>query len=173
MKQKVFTPAAKGIVIALILIVFGLAIYFSGRMENKGMGAIQYIILLVGVIVSCIIYAKQMNGNVTFGNVFAHGFKTTTVVTVLICLYTIISMKFIFPGVLEKGFEEVRKNMEQQGNLSKEQIEQNLATGKKFAVPLALAGTLLFFGITGAIASAIGAGLSRKSSPSSFNQQPL
>lgn len=173
MEQKVLTPVTKGIIITLLLIVFGLVIYFTGQLQNKSLTAVQYIILLGGIIWSCIIYAKQMNGNVTFGNVFAHGFKTTAVVTALICVYTFISMKFLFPDMLDKGLEEARKNMEQQGKMSEEQIEQGLAIGRKFAVPLAMGAILIFFAIIGAVASAIGAGVAKKNPQNPFNQQPL
>ena len=103
MEQKVATPVQKGLIISLILIVFGLVIYFAGQMENKALSYIQYIIFLGGIIWSCISFAKQMNGNVTFGNVFAHGFKTTAFIAALMAVYTFLSVKFIFPDIVDKS----------------------------------------------------------------------
>ena len=173
MEQKVFTPVTKGLIITLLLIVFGLITYFTGQMQNKSLSSIQYLILLGGIIWSCIIYAKQMNGNVTFGNVFAHGFKTTAVITALICVYTFVALKFLFPDMLDKGLEEARKNMEEQGKLTEEQIEQGMTMARKFAVPFAMGGILIFFAIIGAIASLIGAGVAKKNPQDPFTQQPM
>src|SRR4051794_21541752 len=97
MEQKVTSPVSKGVIITLLLIVFGLIIYFANQMENTAVSYLQYLILAIGVIWSCILYAKQMNGNVTFGNVFAHGFKTTAVTAALLAVYTFIAVKFLFP----------------------------------------------------------------------------
>ena len=85
------------IIISLILIVFGLVLYFTNQYMNKTLSYIQYVILLGGIIWSCNTYGKQMNGNVTFGNVFAHGFKTTAFVAAVIAVYTLLAVKFIFP----------------------------------------------------------------------------
>ena len=99
MEQKISSPVQKGLIISLVLIVFGLILYFTNQYMNKGLSYIQYVILLGGIIWSCQTYAKQMNGNVTFGNVFAHGFKTTAFVAALIAVYTLVAVKFLFPEI--------------------------------------------------------------------------
>jgi len=80
-------------------------------MENSAIQYIQYAILCIGIIWSCVSYAKQLNGNVTFGNVFAHGFKTTAVVIVLLAIYTFISVKFLFPDIVDKSMEIAKKKI--------------------------------------------------------------
>src|SRR6266496_2379957 len=97
MEQKVTSPVLKGVIITLLLIVFGLIIYFTGQMANKSISYLQYAILCIGIIWSCTSYAKQLNGNVTFGNVFGHGLKTTAVVAALLAVYTFIAVKFLVP----------------------------------------------------------------------------
>src|SRR5436190_10018238 len=126
MEQKVTSPVSKGVIITLLLIVFGLIIYFTGQMGNKSLNYLQYIILIGGIIWSCILYAKQMNGNVTFGNVFGHGFKTTAVVAALLAVYTFIAVKFLFPDIVDKSMDIARKKMEESRNMSDEQIQQSL-----------------------------------------------
>ena len=90
MEQKIATPVQKGLIISLILIFIGLIIYFTGQMENKALSYIQYVVFLGGIIWSCISFAKQMKGNVTFGNVFAHGFKTTALFAINIFTISIL-----------------------------------------------------------------------------------
>ncbi len=115
MEKEITSHIVKGVIITLILIVFGLVTYFTGTYMNKAIQYIQYVILFGGIIWSCIMYANQLNNHVTFGNIFAHGFKTTAVIMALLCVYTFISLKFIFPEMQDKIFLEARKNMEAAG----------------------------------------------------------
>jgi hypothetical protein len=171
METKITTPVVKGIIITLILIVFGLIIYFTGQINNKVIGSIQYIFVVAGIIWACISYANQVNGNVTFGNVFAHGFKTTTVVIALMCVYTFLSFKFIFPEIQDKIIEQARENMESQSKMSDEQVSQALEMTRKFFIPFALGGIIIMFAIIGAISSLIGAAVAKKNPQSPFTQQ--
>lgn len=169
MEKKPTSHVVKGLIISLVLIVVGIAIHFAGLTMNKGVGALQYVILLAGIIWGCISYANQMNNNVTFGNVFAHGFKITAVVTVIMIVYTIISIKFLFPEMADLATEQARENLEQ-NNMSEEQIEQAMSITKKFFMPLAIGGVLLVFMIIGLISSLIGAAVAKKNPQSPFQQ---
>lgn len=169
MEKTVTTPVVKGLIISLILIVFGLALQFSGQAGNQGLGSIQYLILLGGIVWACISYAKQMDHNVTFGNVFAHGFKTTAVVTVITVIYSVIALKFLFPEMMDLALEKTREELEK-NSMSDEQMEQTLEMTTKFFLPFAIAGIVVFFLIVGCIASLIGAGVAKKNPQGPFNQ---
>jgi hypothetical protein len=171
METKPTKPAVYGLIISLILIVFGLVTYFTNQTQNKALNSVAFFIFLFGIILSCIQYAKQMNGNVTFGNVFAHGFKTTAVIIVIEAVYTFISYKFIFPDMVEKGLEIARKSMEEKKNMTEEQINQGIEITRKFFVPITIGSIILLFGILGLVASAIGAALAKKKPQSPFQQQ--
>ena len=97
MEKKPLSPPVYGLVISIVLIIFGLIIQFTNQFQNKTLGYVSYAVLLIGIIIACVNYAKQMNGNVTYGNVFAHGFKTTAVVIVIMAIYTALALKVIFP----------------------------------------------------------------------------
>ena len=120
------------------------------------------VLLIAGLIYSCIHFAKQKEGNVTFGNVFAHGFKTTAAVIVIMVIYTVISLKLLFPDMVEMGLAQARVEMEKKGNLSESDIENGLQMVKKFFLPFAIGGIVFGFGILGAIGSLIGAGVAKK-----------
>jgi|SRR6266498_1906372 hypothetical protein len=173
MEQKVTSPVLKGVIITLLLIVFGLIIYFTGQMANKSISYLQYAILCIGIIWSCTSYAKQLNGNVTFGNVFGHGFKTTAVVAALLAVYTFIAVKFLFPDIVDKSIEMAKKEMESKGNLSEEQMQKALDIVRKFFVPLAIGTILFMFAIVGAISSLIGAAVAKKNPQGPFVQQQM
>jgi NADH:ubiquinone oxidoreductase subunit 6 (subunit J) len=168
MEQKVTSPIVKGVIITLLLIIYGLVIYFTNSIGNKNLGYLQYVILLGGIIWSCILFAKQTNGNVTFGNVFAHGFKTTAVIAALTIIYTFISVKFLFPDIVDQSLDAAKKQMESQKNLSDEQMQQALDMVRKFFLPFAIGGIVLGFALIGAVASLIGAAVAKKNPQGPF-----
>jgi hypothetical protein len=170
MEKKVTTPAVKGIIIALILIVFSLGIQFLNLSRNKGFSSIQFLILIVGMIWSATLYSKQMNHNVTFGNAFAHAFKTTAAVTAIMVVYTIISIKFVSPETLDIAIQEARTQMEAR-NMSDEDIDRAINLTKRFFVPFTVGGIILFFLVVGLIGSLIGAAVAKKNPQDPFVQQ--
>ena len=161
MDQNVTTTTTKGIVISLILIVLGLIIYFLDMSDNGSVRYISFGIFIIGIIWSVNNYGKQIDHNATFGNYFAHGFKITALVTAIMIIYVIIFI-YLFPDVKEKGMEAARKSMQQKGNLSPEQINQSMEFTKKFFMVFIIAGTLLGYLIFGAIASLVGAAVTKK-----------
>ena len=167
MEQKITPPWTIALITSLICIVINLVMYVSNQLTNKSLGYIQ-MVLVIGVIIwACINYAKQMNGQVTFGNVFAHGFKITAGIAALMSIYTIISVKFIYPEIIEMTIDVARAEMEKKGNVPTDQMDIGLFL-RKFFLPSAIAGSLFGTAIIGAIASLIGAGLAKKNPISPF-----
>jgi hypothetical protein len=162
MENKITPPWLKGLLISLILIVIGLIIYFAGQAQNKSLGWIQFCIMIAAIIWACTNYAKQMQGNVTFGNVFAHGFKVTAAIAAITAVYAFLAFKFIYPEMIDASIEEARKNMEAKGNMSDDQIKQGLDMMRKFFMPFAIGGMLIMSAILGAVASLIGAAVAKK-----------
>ena len=162
METKIVQPWMKGLILSLITITFSIALYLTDLWQNKGLGYISYALVLGGIIWSCIHYAQQMNGDVTFGNVFAHGFKVTATLIVITVIYTFLSIKFIFPEMTDKIVEAAAKEMEKNNNLSEDQIKSALDMTRKFMMPFMIGGIILGYGILGAVSSAIGAGVAKK-----------
>ncbi len=171
METKPTSHIVQGVVITLILIILGLIIYFTGQINNKALASVQYLILIGGIVWSCLQYSKQLDHHVTFGNIFAHGFKTTAVIIALMAVYTFLSLKLIFPEMGDKILEEARKNMEAQNKMSDAQMDQAIDMTKRFFVPFAIGGIIIMFAIVGAIASLIGAAVAKKNPPNPFIQQ--
>ncbi len=170
MENKITPAWTKALIISLICIVYGLILYFTGQMQNKALGWVQFIFLFGGIIWSCINYAKQMNGNVSFGNAFGHGFKVTAGIAAILAVYTFIAFKFIYPEMIDLSMDEARKNMEAKGNVSEDQIRQGIEIGRKFFILFAVAGVLIVTALIGAVAALIGAGVAKKN-PNPFEQQ--
>ncbi|HXS57091.1 MAG TPA: DUF4199 domain-containing protein [Hanamia sp.] len=166
MEQPITTTSTKGVVIALILVVLALASYFLDMKANGPLQWLGYAVFIGGIIWSIMSYGKQINHNSTFGNYFAHGFKVAALVTAIMIIY-VIAFIFIFPDFKEKAIDEARKSMEAKNNLTQEQITAGLDMTRKFFMVFLVGGTLLGYLFFGALASLIGAAVTKKE-PNNF-----
>lgn len=162
MENTITSHIVKGAILSAISIVLSVVVYVFNLYEMSWLSWINYAIFIGGLIYGAILYANQNNNNVTFGNVFAHGFKTTAVVIVITVLYTVLSTKVLFPDMVDKIVDMTRKKMEENPQMTDEMIEQAVTMTKKFFLPFAIGGALIGTGILGAIGSAIGAGVAKK-----------
>jgi hypothetical protein len=170
--QKPMTHQIKGLIIGLISVVFSLAITVLVKDFEKmqKFSYISFLILGVGIIWACMSFATQNNGNVSFGNVFAHGFKTSIVILLITLAYSVLST-YIFPELMEKGIEISRQKM-LDGNMNEEQVNKTLEMTKKYGLYFMIGGLLLMYAILGALFSAVGAAVSnRNPNYSPFSQQ--
>ncbi|HEU4551471.1 MAG TPA: DUF4199 domain-containing protein [Chitinophaga sp.] len=149
-----------GLVISAIIILLSVVFYVMNLSAARWTQWVHTAIMFIGVIITCIQFGKLNDGDVTFGSVFANGFRTTAVIAVITVLFSVIFV-LIFPDIKEKALEEARRQMEAQGR-SDEMIEKALAMTSKmfmvFVVAGGVFGTLLF----GVIASLIGAAAAKK-----------
>ncbi|MBC7652662.1 MAG: DUF4199 domain-containing protein [Deinococcales bacterium] len=171
METKVTSPAVKGALLALVLIVFSLGSYFSGQSQNKSLSYIAFLLFAVAIILSCTYYSKQKNGNITFGNAFADGFKTTAAATAISLVYTYLALKFIMPDMIDMAIEDARKTMDSNKNMTPEQVDKSMSMMQNYFVPFAIGGALFMYLLTGVIASLIGAAIAKKNpAPTPFEQ---
>ncbi|RAJ82177.1 uncharacterized protein DUF4199 [Chitinophaga dinghuensis] len=149
-----------GVVTALILFVMGLVLYFAKLNTESWTSWLTIIILAGGVILSCLDFAKKNPGQ-TFGSIFANGFKTTAVITVISIVLTFV-MLLIFPDMKEQAFEIARKKMEADGKMTEDQIQTAIQLTQKMYYVFLIGGILFTYMIVGVIASLIGAGAAPK-----------
>lgn len=168
MDQTITPVTTKGLVLGLILIIIALAIYFSGINMTSGIQYLGYLIFLAGIIFCITQYGRQINYASTFGNYFTHGFKIAAIVTIIMIIY-VIAFILLFPEFKDRAMEEARKNM-QSKNLSEEQMDKAVEISRKFFTTFLIAGTLIGYLIFGAIASLIGAAVTKKN-PANFQQK--
>jgi Protein of unknown function (DUF4199) len=163
----------KGIVLSLILVVINLIGGFAHLQFESWFGWISTIVQAAGIIIFCIQFGKQQTEGVTFGKVFGYGFKVALVVSVVIAVYSLISVLLIFPEFTDLAIQHARAGMEAKGNLTEDQIDQGMAVTKKFfqPVPLAVIAFLatLFFGT---IAALLGGAFTKKSEVDVFQNNP-
>lgn len=161
MENKVTTPVMKGLIISLILIVFAVVVTIFKLETNKALGVVPLVILIGGIIWANLNFAQQMDGNVTFGQVFRHGFKETALVAGIMGLWVALSLTVLFPESLDRAMEIQRTAMLEQG-MSENEVDKALVLGKKMAVPMGTIVSVILYIIVGAIGSLIGAAVAKK-----------
>lgn len=161
MEKQVMTPAIKGLVIALALIIISVIITVTKQEGNRSLGLIPIAIFFGGILWACLSFSKQMDGNVTFGNVFSHGFKTSALVAALVSLWIVLSLTIVFPDSLDRMLEVQRLELIKKG-MSDSDIDNAMRIGRKAAVPLGTIVSVIIYLIIGAISSLIGASVAKK-----------
>ncbi|MGF7231789.1 DUF4199 domain-containing protein [Arachidicoccus sp.] len=161
MEKKQNAHLMGALIISLIIIVIELVLYFTNQMQNKGLGLISYLVFIIGICMICLQYSKEKDGNVTFGNLFAQGFKTSALVALIMIIWSVLMFKVLFPDLPDQLMQSQRAKMLSQG-LSEEQMAKGAAIGKKFFMTFVIGGTIFMYAILGAIASLIGAAIAKK-----------
>jgi hypothetical protein len=91
-------------------------------------------------------YKDNGDGYMTIGQGTGIGFWLALVSTAISSVFSYIYMKFIDASFIENAMDEARRKMEEEGNLSDEQIEQAMSITEKFMTPEIMLGTGLLFG---------------------------
>lgn len=170
MENQVTSHIVKGLVLGITLVFISVIIHVFNLYENPYMSSISYGIFFIGIIYSCILYSNQNNNKVEFGNIFAHGFKTSSVVIVITIIYTYLAIKIIFPEIIDLTLNISRKKIEASPNVPKEAVQKNLDFMKQYFLPFALGMTIIALGFLGLIGSLIGAGVAKKNTNPFENQ---
>ncbi|MES2776151.1 MAG: DUF4199 domain-containing protein [Bacteroidota bacterium] len=163
MEKKLMSPVVKGLIIAAAVIAFAVVTAIMGVEKSKNFGWVQYVLIIGGIVWACINYGNQMEGNVTFGNVFAHGFKVTAVLTCIFILYMVLALTVLFPEIKEQSLAIMRAEMAKQPNKGDtEQMEKIVAGVSKYFVVITAGSTMIVFLIMGCVASLAGAVVAKK-----------
>jgi uncharacterized membrane protein YciS (DUF1049 family) len=170
MEKKPTPPITSGLVVSLVLIVLSIVAYLTGIEQDGWYRWVSLLILCIAVILVVINFGKQSDNNVTFGNLFAYGFKTSAVVTCIMIVFS-IAWFLIFPEMKEKAIEAARKQMEQKQQLSEEQIESAIAMTRKTFTVFLIIGLIFFYLVIGVISSLIGAAIAKKNPQTPFQNQ--
>jgi hypothetical protein len=171
MEKKVTSPLVKAIIITLLLAVMDIVAGFAHFKFSLWYRWVPTIILFIAFIWVAISYASQKDGNVTFGNIFSHGFKTSAIAACLSIIFALLSVLVIFPESKDVALEEARKQLEQKGDLSEENINTALEITRKFFLPFAIGGALVGTIIIGIIGSLVGAAFAKKNPQTPFQKQ--
>ncbi|HEU4471380.1 MAG TPA: DUF4199 domain-containing protein [Flavisolibacter sp.] len=171
MEQKPISHVTAGLIIGAVLVLLSI---LSSYAESAGRASqwLVYLVIFGGLIFFITRYGKSRNNNVTFGNLFAYGFKTTAVF-ILLMIGFIVLFNLIFPEFKEKGFEMARAEMEKNKSLKEEDIDRAMGWARDYFWVFAIGGTALLYTILGAIGSLIGAAVTKKQPRNPVDQLDL
>lgn len=125
MEKKITPHTTKGAIIVAVIILLDILLQLNYHPVTDGIRyLLRLIITFIGVLAACMVYSKQSGGNLEFGDVFAHGFKATTVVAFLMAVYTFIAVKWIYPAPTAAEMDAAVKAIELQGNALHEEARQ-------------------------------------------------
>ena len=161
METKVTTHIVKGVILGAVYILLSTIIYAFNLYSIKWLTLLIYLFIFAGIIISNIVYANQNNNNESFGNIFADGFKTTSLFIIISIAFTVLFF-ILLPEMIDKSFELQRVELEKKPELTDEMIEDFIAMQKDNFWTFTIAGNIVLNAIIGAIASLIGAGVAKK-----------
>lgn len=170
MEKKTTSAVTIGLLLTLVLIVYGLVIYFAKLYTEKWIQYPGTLIFAAAIVWAVINHGKENNNQVGFGGLFGFGFKITAVVTCLMIVYTVIS-GYIFTDVKDVLMEQARNEALKNPNADPGQVEQGMQMFEKNYTLFIVLGLLFWYIICGAIASLIGAALTKKNPQSPFVNQ--
>ena len=161
-ENKALTHLNAALILFLLMVIYTLVINFGGYRANMQMSWVSLIIIVAGIMVLVIKYSKDMHGNVTFGNLFAYGFKTIAILIIFFIAFTIL-FYLVFPEyklrLLEIMKENTLKNVTPE---NKDKAEKGVEMMQRFFWVTIMARILVSFAILGVIGSLLGAALSKR-----------
>lgn len=169
--QKPLSHITAGLIIAGVLAVFSTVVSFAGLTGNSAASWMQPLIIIAGLVILIRQYGKAHDNTLSFGNLFAYGFKTTAVFTVISVAFTVLFL-LLFPDLKEKTFELAREQMEKDSRITDEQIDQALEISRKFFWVGIVGGSVIATVIQGAIGSLIGAAATKRQPNDPFRNHP-
>ena len=171
-QKKPISHFIAGTIIAAVIIIYSLLLNILGKGQDKTLGWIAYILFVAGLILFINLYGNAKNNEVTFGNLFTYGFKTTAFSTLLIILCLVIIILFL-PDFKQKILDGMRKGMEDQGKLSDEKIDEFVGTFSRNFMLFVVGGAIFMYLLTGAIGSLIGAAVTKKKPVNPLDQMSM
>lgn len=159
-----------GLIAGLVLIALFVIYYVMGWAFQQDIKSwFPSIIFMLIIIIAQFTHSKAVNGNITYGNLFAQGFKTTAVAT---CIFLVFMIVFLLldPSYKAKMLEVSRQTMVERG-MGADQIKAAIAMTEKFFMVSVISGIIIGELVAGLIASLIGAALAPRKPKSQL--QPL
>lgn len=158
-----------GLIIGAVIILYSLVLNFTGKETDRTLGWVAYILFVGGIIMFINMYGNARNNELSFGGLFTYGFKVTSIATLLIviCLAVIIS---VMPDFKQKVLDTMRQAMEDQGKMDDDKIDETVNWFSNNFLLITVGGALFMYILFGAIASLIGAAITKKNPVTPFQQ---
>jgi Protein of unknown function (DUF4199) len=148
------SPAIKGLITGLIMIVLALIIYFSGQQPGSSLQYFIYAVYAIGIVWTITAWAKSASYTGKFGDAFQTGFKCFIIVALIMVLFTAV-FSMLHPEFKEESAKYVREEMVKQNDKSPVEIDDAINNYKNRYTLILVFGAIFGYLIIGAVVSAI------------------
>jgi tetrahydromethanopterin S-methyltransferase subunit B len=167
MKQ---THTTYGLITGLATIIFG-ALMLAMKMDmDSGLQYVTYLIMLAGLVMNAMAYAKANDNYVTFGNVYGSCFKAVLIMSVLALVWGIVII-YAFPDLKDEVLSKMADKFEKDGT-PEEQAEVAMNMTEKYWGVTMIFGSLIGTMFMGALLSLIAAAIPKKKGAMPEHMQP-
>ena len=136
-----------GVLLGAALIGFFLLIYILDLAGNQTIQYASYIFIIGAVVLALREYKEGNDGFMSFGKGLGGGMLTIAVGSVISSLFSYVFLKFLDPSYMQRIVDITRERMEENPNLTEEQVEQAMESTMPFLTPEAIT----VFGIVGTL----------------------
>ena len=136
-----------GGILGIALIVYSTLLYTLGQTANTGLSSLIYVLIAAGLTLGIRDYKMLNGGYLSIGEGVGLGALLSAVSGLLSSAYSVIYTTIIDPGIREQMANQMRAKLEEQGNLTDEQIDQAMEITQKFQTP----GLQFLVGVLGSI----------------------
>lgn len=150
------TPSLKstilqyGILLGIISVVFGLMIYFLDMhyTQEASIGVVSIVITIAVIALGQYNFRKENDGFLSFGEALKIGLGIALISGIIGVTYQMILVNVIDPNTIDKMMEITQnKLIEDQPEISQEQLDQIIDMQRKFSSP----GMMAAFGLIGSL----------------------
>jgi|688.fasta_scaffold157707_2 putative effector of murein hydrolase len=163
------SPIRIAIVGALIVIIYGLLLHFTGNSYNKSLTNLSNIIVIATIALGIYFFKKNdNNGVMTFKEGFWAGMRATLIFSLIGSIWMIIFIKFISPDFINTMKQMQMDEMIKKG-MTDEQIEVAMPMINKFmTLPFMFIIGFITYTFIGTITAAISSGIMKNRSSDSL-----
>ncbi|ARK11221.1 DUF4199 domain-containing protein [Fibrivirga algicola] len=136
-----------GLITGVALIIYSTLLFTLGQTANSGLTMLIYLIMAGGLFMGIREYRILNGGYLSIGEGMGTGTLQSAVSGIISATYSLLYTTFIDPSVTEQIQNQMRAQMEDQGKLTDEQIDQAMEVMQKFQSP----GLQFMAGVLGAI----------------------
>ena len=156
-----------GNILGVVSIVFALMIFFLDLhyAQENSINLVNYGISVSVIIIALLDYKKTSAGILSLGDSIKMGMGIFLISAIYISIYTIILINFLDTETLTKSLEVTEmKILEQNPEISEEQLDQILSFQEKFSTPFVIITVLIIFSLISGFFSSLILGLIFKKS---------
>ena len=156
-----------GNILGLVSVVFALMIFFLDLhyAQENSINLVNYGISVSVMIIALLDYRKTSAGILSLGDSIKMGMGIFLISAFYISIYTVILINFLDTETLTKSLEVTEmKILEQNPEISEEQLDQILSFQEKFSTPFVIITVLIIFSLISGFFSSLILGLIFKKS---------